>query len=71
MLLVIGYASKKKLKESIGSPLVYRETSVHGPEYKDNGLLTVAHRPALGYLREGREFFANVTMKDGLIEKVA
>lgn len=70
-MLVVGYDSKKMLKESVGKPLGYVETSMFGPEYRDNGTLTVAHRPALGYHPRGREFFANVTMKDGLIVKVA
>jgi hypothetical protein len=39
-----------------------------GPEYKPDGMLTVANRPHITGM--GREFFANVYMKDGLIEKV-
>ncbi len=69
-MLVVGYDSKKALKESVGKPLSYIETSMFGPQYKRDGELTVAHRPALGHHRKGREFFANVTMKDGLIAKV-
>ena len=69
-LLVVGYASKKELKSSIGSELKYRETSCFGPEYKNNGTFAVAHRPALGYYAKGREFFAEVTMKDGKIKSV-
>lgn len=67
MLLAI-YPSKKALKESIGAPLHYRETSLFGPEYKSDGELTVANRPHLSGI--GREFFATVTMRDGKIEKV-
>ncbi len=69
-MLVVGYDSKKALKECIGKPLMYVETSIFGNEYRPDGELTVAHRPALGHRRTGREFFANVTMKDGLIDKV-
>ena len=68
-MLVTGYKSKKELKENVGKPLQYRETSLFGPEYRDNGTFVVAHRPAITGLA-GREFFAQVTMKDGLIYKV-
>ena len=68
-LLVIGYSSKKELKASVGENLKYVETSLFGPEYKSNGTFAVAHRPSLGY-HTGREFFANVTMKNDKIEKV-
>ena len=68
-MLVTGYKSKKELKENIGKPLKYRETSLFGPEYMDNGMLYVAHRPAITGLA-GREFFAQVEMRDGLIYKV-
>lgn len=69
-LLVTGYASKKELKASLGQSLKFRETSCFGPEYKDNGSFVVAHRPALGLNPKGREFFAEVEMKDGLIKSV-
>ena len=69
-LLVTGYESKKQLKENIGKRLVYRETSMFGNEYKDNGKFVVVHRPALRIQPKGREFFAEVTMKDGLIAAV-
>lgn len=64
-MLVFNYESKKALKESIGKPLRYIETSMFGPEYKDNGVLTGANRPHI--TGKGREFFANVTMANGLI----
>jgi hypothetical protein len=69
-LLVTGYASKKEIKACLGKPLKYQETSAFGPQYRDNGTFAVAHRPSLGYQNRGREFFAEVTMKDGLIYKV-
>lgn len=68
MLLVL-YPSKKALKESIGGKLHYQETSLFGPEYKPDGELTVANRPHLSGM--GRELFATVTMRNGLIEKVS
>jgi hypothetical protein len=67
-MLVFNYESKKVLKESIGKPLRYIETSVFGPEYRDNGILTGANRPHI--TGKGREFFANVTMANGLIKGV-
>ena len=68
MTLVVKYPSKKVLKEEIGKPLKYQETSLFGPEYRENGMLTVANRPHITGI--GREFFANVYMEDGLIKKV-
>lgn len=68
MTLVVKYPSKKVLKEEIGKPLKYQETSLFGPEYRENGMLTVANRPHITGM--GREFFANVYMEDGLIKKV-
>jgi len=68
MTLVVKYPSKKELKARIGEPLRYIETSMFGPEYRADGMLTVANRPHITGM--GREFFANVYMKDGLIEKV-
>lgn len=68
-LLIIGYASKKELKATVGHPLRYRETSLFGTEYKPEGEFSVAHRPVITN-GKGREFFARVTMKDGLIARV-
>lgn len=68
MTLVVRYPSKKVLKECVGQRLNYMETSMFGPEYSPNGVLTVANRPHI--TRMGREFFAEVTMRDGLIASV-
>ena len=67
-MLVFNYESKKALKENVGKPLQYIETSMFGPEYRDNGILTGANRPHITH--KGREFFANVTMENGLIKGV-
>ena len=67
-MIIFNYPSKKVLKENIGEPLRFIETSGFGPEYKENGVLTGANRPHITGI--GREFFANVTMKDGLIASV-
>ncbi len=69
-ILVTGYASKKELKASIGRRLIYRETSMFGDEYRANGSFVVAHRPSITG-RKGREFFAQVTMVDDVLHKVA
>lgn len=66
MLLI--YPSKKELKANIGKPLRYRETSFFGNEYLSNGSFVGANRPHETGI--GREFFAQVTMKDGLIKRV-
>lgn len=68
MTLVVKYPSKKELKSKVGEPLRYIETSLFGPEYRPDGILTVANRPHI--TKMGREFFAQVYMKDGIIQKV-
>ena len=67
-MMIVHYASKRELKEAIGQPLRYTETSVFGPEYRKDGTFTVARRPHLQ--GGGREFFAEVTMSGGLIKGV-
>ena len=67
-MIILNYPSKKVLKENIGQPLRYIETSVFGPEYKADGMLTGANRPHI--TGKGREFFANVVMQNGLIKSV-
>lgn len=72
-MTVNTYASKKELKEAVGQPLRYEETSLFGEEYTPDGVLTVARRPHLAVaagLPRGREFFARVHMSNGLIVKV-
>jgi hypothetical protein len=64
-MIIFNYESKKVLKENIGKPLVYIETSFFGDEYISNGQLTGANRPHI--TGKGREFFATVTMSNGLI----
>lgn len=69
-MLILLYKSKKELKGEIGKPLKYRETSIFGPEYTDNGSFIGSNRPSITGIR-GREFYAKVQMKDGKIEKVS
>lgn len=68
-MLILNYTSKKVLKENIGKPLNYTETSAFGPEYQTNGTFCGSNRPSITGIK-GKEFFASVTMKDGLIFKV-
>jgi len=68
-MLILKYKSKKELKEKIGQPLRYEETSMFGPEFKSDGKFCGSNRPQITGIK-GREFFAEVTMKDGLIAKV-
>ena len=68
-MMLVHYDSKKSLRAAVGEPLNYSETSMFGPEYRDDGTFTVARRPHLQ--GGGREFFARVTMAIGLIAKVA
>jgi hypothetical protein len=67
-MMLVHYPTKKDLKASIGKPLKFSETSMFGAEYKDDGVVYVARRPHLQ--GGGREFFAQVTMADGLIKSV-
>ena len=68
-MIIFNYKSKKELKENVGQRLQYIETSLFGPEYKRDGVLVGANRPHI--TGQGREFFASVTMRDGLIERVS
>ena len=67
-MLVFNYVSKKVLKENIGQSLKYIETSMFGSEYKRNGTLVGANRPHITGI--GREFFAEVTLENGIIKRV-
>lgn len=60
------YETKKQLKTQIGRRLVYVETSFFGAEYDPNGTFCVVGPDPY----QNRKWFAEVTMKDGLIEKV-
>ena len=68
-MLILNYKSKKELKEQIGRPLDYTETSMFGPEYKPDGVIVGSNRPHITN-NKGREFFAEVTLKNNLIKKV-
>jgi hypothetical protein len=64
-MLAATYPTKKALKDSVGKPLRYLETSMFGTEYTANGRFNV-----VGPGPYDRKWYATVTMKDGKIEKV-
>ena len=61
-----NYKTKKALKENVGKPLRYTETSMFGAEYKENGKFCV-----VGPSPYDRKWYAEVTMENGLIKKVS
>ena len=67
-MIIFNYTSKKELKTCVGQPLNYIETSMFGAEYVTDGYMVGANRPHI--TGKGREFFAEVTMSEGLIAKV-
>lgn len=64
-MLVARYKTKKLLKSSVGQDLRYEETSMFGPEYKDNGTFSVVGPGAYE-----RKWYAEVTMVNGKIQRV-
>ena len=40
-MMIFNYESKKQLKENIGEPLKYTETSFFGAEFKSDGSIVV------------------------------
>lgn len=63
MIMTLDYATKKELKASIGQPL-----KVIGSDVPENGTITGRNKPVLtGF---NREFYANVTVVNGLIKEV-
>ena len=65
-MLYANYSHKKDLKTSLGKRLDYRETSVFGHEYLKDGINYVVGPDTL----RGRQWYAAVTMRNGLIESV-
>lgn len=63
-MIQVFYKNKKELKEQVGKPLFYKETSIFGDEYKSNGTFLVADGSPQ------RKWFAKITIKNGLIAKV-
>ena len=68
--MILNYPSKKDLKENVGKPLNYTETSFFGNEFLADGTFCGCNRPTITN-NKGREFFAEVTMREGLIFSIA
>lgn len=65
-MMAACYPTKKALKESIGKPFRFQETSLFGAEYKPNQMLTV-----VGPSPYERKWYANVWCDDaGNVVKV-
>lgn len=64
-MLGASYKTKKLLKESVGKPLRYVETSAFGSEYTPDGTFCV-----VGPSPYDRRWYAQITMEGGLIKKV-
>ena len=67
MMSVYGCKTKKDLKAKIGKRAdgVLQETSMFGPELRDNGCF-----PVVGPGPYERKWYANVTVAEGRIVKV-
>ena len=69
-MMLFNYKSKKEMQENIGNNLDYTETSIFGDEYKSNGTFCGSNRPHITGIK-GREFFANVTIRNDKIVRVS
>jgi len=67
--MLFNYKSKKEMKEKIGNHLDYTETSMFGEEYRSNGTFVGSNRRHITGIK-GREFFAEVVMRDDKIASV-
>mgnify|MGYP001609222775 CR=1 FL=1 len=65
-MLGANYPTKSDLKKSVGQHLDYIETSMFGPEFKTDGKFCVVGPNPYN----ARNWFAEVTMEQGLIAKV-
>ena len=82
-MIILFYGSKKVMAEQVvGKSLAvlsYQETSMFGEEVSANCTVTGSNRPSItritttnknGVTKRANEFFANITIKDGIIIKV-
>lgn len=60
------YKTKKALRGYIGHPLLYRETSVFGEEYKADGVVRMVGPDAY----RKRTWYATITLENGIIKDV-
>ncbi len=64
-MMAANYKTKKDLKTQVGKALSYTETSLFGEEFRANGTFCV-----VGPSPYIRKWYAQITMKDGLIKEV-
>jgi len=62
MTIQLYYKTKKELKNNIGSELDYSETNIFKDEYTSNGVVIGCD--------VDRKWFAKVTIKNNLIDRV-
>ena len=62
MTIQLYYKTKKELKNNIGFQLDYSETNMFKDEYKENGIVIGCD--------VARKWFAKVTIKNNIIERV-
>mgnify|MGYP003641264080 FL=1 len=62
MTITVHYNTKKDLKNNVGSELDYTETNIFKDEYTENGTVIGCDI--------NRKFFAKITIKNNIIERV-
>jgi len=62
MTIQLYYKTKKELKNNVGSELDYSETNMFKDEYKENGIVIGCD--------VNRKWFAKITIKNNIIERV-
>jgi len=62
MTITVHYNTKKELKNNVGSELDYTETNIFKDEYTENGTVIGCDI--------NRKFFAKITIKNNIIERV-
>jgi hypothetical protein len=74
IMMILNYPSKKALKECVGQELKYKETCTDfgfPAEFRTDGTFVGCNRPQDPRGTGSREFFAEVTMREGLIFSIA
>jgi len=64
-MLAASYPTKKAMREAKGTPLLYIETSIFGPDYKGDGNYVV-----VGPSPYNRKWYGQVVVKGGVIHSV-
>ena len=73
MSILLYYPSKKAMRDKVLGQsrhvLRYDETSMFGTEVSDNCDVTGSNRPRITGIK-GREFFASISIRDGIIKGI-